>query len=186
MQLRACPTTSVWLICTQVSGLLKWGGKDKSSWEDALQLSAKPETAAVREGESRVALWCFSKSDQCRAGFSLIYIYIYKKKQLWLSGSTWSNVLTFAVTLETQHTLAAVNHGFATALRAPVVWVSWLFFCGGKVGRRPHEKAKKIHLISSKQLCPVLSSFLFFLTIKVDVCCRTACHVECEDLTGPA
>ncbi|CAK9062587.1 unnamed protein product [Durusdinium trenchii] len=37
-------------------------------------------------------------------------------------GNTWSSVLTFAATLETQHLLAAVSHGFALAVRAPVVW----------------------------------------------------------------
>lgn len=40
-----------------------------------------------------------------------------------LLGNTWSSVLTFAATLETQHLLAAVSHGFALAVRAPVVWV---------------------------------------------------------------
>ncbi|CAK9073065.1 Hypothetical protein SCF082_LOCUS35848 [Durusdinium trenchii] len=39
-----------------------------------------------------------------------------------LLGNTWSSVLTFAATLETQHLLAAVSHGFALAVRAPVVW----------------------------------------------------------------
>eukprot|EP00434_Breviolum_minutum_P030063 symbB.v1.2.026585.t1/scaffold2671.1/size73327/1 len=37
-------------------------------------------------------------------------------------GSTWSSILTFAVSVENQYILAAVNRHFSLALKAPVVW----------------------------------------------------------------
>ena len=53
----------------------------------------------------------------------LIYIYIYICVAT--AGSTWSSILTFAVSVENQYTLAAVNRHFSLALKAPVVWDLW-------------------------------------------------------------
>lgn len=41
------------------------------------------------------------------------------------AGSTWSSILTFAVSVENQYILAAVNRHFSLALKAPVVWELW-------------------------------------------------------------